>query len=183
VTSVSFYFTSIILKNQYEYYRFSLLFFYFAVASKVEIYISCRNLPRKDLLSKSDPLVNVYLKKDGKEQLIGKTEAIQDNDNPDFKTKIEIDYTFETLQELKFEVRDDDDRGNSDFVGLLRCSLGDVVASPGSTMNRILVLNDAKNTPTKGSIIIKAEELKSCSQHVTLTIHGNRLAKMDGFFW
>ena len=64
-----------------------------------------------DALSKSDPLVEVYIidKKKNTKVLIGKTEKINDNLNPNFTTFIECDYYFEKEQHLAFEVYDIDD--------------------------------------------------------------------------
>lgn len=47
-------------------------------------------------MSKSDPQVDVYLKdKNTNWGLIGKTERVNNNLNPDFSTNIECDYYFE----------------------------------------------------------------------------------------
>jgi hypothetical protein len=39
-------------------------------------------------------------------QELGRTDVVQNNLNPEFKKKIELDYTFEKKQELKFIVYD-----------------------------------------------------------------------------
>ena len=59
--------------------------------------ISCKNLVDLDIFSKSDPEVHVYLKtgKQGSYMLIGKTEMILNNLNPDFVTTFTLDYYFE----------------------------------------------------------------------------------------
>jgi len=59
--------------------------------------ISCRNLKNLDALSKSDPLCEVYIKDRSTTNwsLIGKTEKINNNLNPDFSTIIYCDYYFE----------------------------------------------------------------------------------------
>lgn len=50
-----------------------------------------------DILSKSDPQCEVFIKDRSVSQwtLIGKTEMINNNLNPDFSTFIECDYYFE----------------------------------------------------------------------------------------
>ena len=82
-----------------------------------------------DVLSKSDPIVNVYLSDyKSKWQFIGKTEMINDNLNPDFVTTIKIDYVFETQQHLKFEIIDvDDDRTQKgDLIGTVQTTVSKI---------------------------------------------------------
>ena len=65
--------------------------------NKIQIFISCRNLKNLDILSKSDPECHAYIR-DSKSKnytLIGKTECISNNLNPDFTKHFTIDYYFE----------------------------------------------------------------------------------------
>jgi hypothetical protein len=73
---------------------------------KVEMTISCRKLPSKDLLSKCDPVVLVYVKngRAGTWNLAGQTETQVDQADPDFRTKILVDFKYEIIQDVKFEV-------------------------------------------------------------------------------
>jgi hypothetical protein len=68
-----------------------------SLSDKILISISCRNLVDLDLLSKSDPEVHVFLKDSHSKNysLIGKTEMILNNLNPDFTKTFTIDYYFE----------------------------------------------------------------------------------------
>jgi copine 5/8/9 len=65
--------------------------------SRVALYISCRKLKDLDIMSKSDPQVEVYMKEKSQNKwiLIGKTEKMVNNLNPDFTTFIECNYYFE----------------------------------------------------------------------------------------
>lgn len=85
---------------------------------RVVLYLSCRKLKDLDILSKSDPQVEVFLKDKSSEHWssIGKTEIIKNNLNPDFIKSLECDYYFEREQAIKFMVNDIDDRG-MDFIG------------------------------------------------------------------
>ncbi len=80
-------------------------------SSKIILSLSCRNLKDLDTFSKSDPEVHVYLKngKQGNYGLLGKTEMILNNLNPDFVKTFTLDYFFEKEQWIKFEVYDVDD--------------------------------------------------------------------------
>ncbi len=60
--------------------------------------ISCRSLKNLDITSKSDPKVEIYLKEGGhgaKWFLIGETEIVNNNLNPDFSKQLDIKYEFE----------------------------------------------------------------------------------------
>lgn len=60
-------------------------------SSKVELHLKCLNLPDMDVMSKSDPQIRVYLsdaRTGNREKLIGQTEIIWDNLNPQFSTPI-----------------------------------------------------------------------------------------------
>jgi Ca2+-dependent lipid-binding protein len=75
-----------------------------------------------DIFSKSDPYVKVYFKKAPNQPFlfIGKTETIDNNLNPNFKKSFFVDYIFETQQDIRFEVMDEDDKTNDkndDFIG------------------------------------------------------------------
>lgn len=82
----------------------------FEASSKVELFISCRNLKDKDVFSKSDPYAVLSMKKGNTNQFLslGRTETLKDNLNPNFKTSFNVDYIFQIKQELIVEVRDDD---------------------------------------------------------------------------
>ncbi len=79
-------------------------------SNKIILSLSCRNLVDLDTFSLSDPEVHVYLKsgKQGKYALLGKTEMINNNLNPDFVKTFTLDFYFEKEQWIKFEVYDVD---------------------------------------------------------------------------
>jgi len=73
--------------------------------SKVELRLSCKNLPNLDSISKSDPRIYVYFqeRKFQNKQVatnwiqIGSTETIMDNLNPEFTKSFIFDYYFECV--------------------------------------------------------------------------------------
>ena len=76
-----------------------------SLSSKVEINISCSNLPKLDVLSKSDPKVFIFIEKKGYNdnnvdtvwEKFDATETIKNNSNPVFTKSFFIDYYFETV--------------------------------------------------------------------------------------
>ena len=58
------------------------------------------------------------LEKNGVWVQVGKTEVLKDNLNPKFEKKFELDYFFEEVQSLRFEIQDIDGNGSVDDVGM-----------------------------------------------------------------
>ncbi len=78
---------------------------------RIELYLSCRNLKDLDVFSKSDPYVKVSYKRDftqNKYAVLGRTETVKNNVNPNFSKNFPIDYVFESRQDIRFDVFDDD---------------------------------------------------------------------------
>lgn len=149
--------------------------------SEVEISISCRNLKDADLFSKSDPMVVVFVQDFGKTSWreLGRTETIDNNLNPDFVKKFQMTYYFEERQNLKFEVYDVDSNSRKlsdhDFAGKAEFLLGEILASPGSTMQKPL----SGPGVNQGTIMIRAEELDSSKDVCFIDACGSGLDKMD----
>lgn len=100
--------------------------------TQVELTLSCRNLRNKDYLSKSDPYCVVSMKEPWQDHFsqIARTEMIKDSLNPQWVKKVVLDYNFETIQKLRFEIRDDDGK-EYDFLGFMQTTLSELVANPG----------------------------------------------------
>ncbi|MCJ8735883.1 hypothetical protein PDJAM_G00252600 [Pangasius djambal] len=153
-------------------------------ATKVELTVSCRNLLDRDTFSKSDPICVLYTQTVASREWreFGRTEAISNTLNPDFVRKFILDYFFEERQNLRFDLYDLDSKSENlskhDFLGQMYCTLGEVVGSPGSRMERTLMGIPGKNC---GTIIVKAEELGNCRESAMLQFCGNNLDKKDFF--
>ncbi|XP_054464759.1 copine-5 isoform X3 [Anoplopoma fimbria] len=175
-------------------------------ATKVEITVSCRDLLDRDTFSKSDPLVVLYTQgvecKQWRE--FGRTEVIDNTLNPDFIRKYILDYFFEEKQNLRFDVYDIDskspDLAKHDFLGQVYCTLGEIVGSPASRLEKPLGIGSfsifsperrsgrpsppvSGGIPGKkcGTIILSAEELGNCRDYATMQFCANKLDKKDFF--
>jgi hypothetical protein len=64
---------------------------------------------------------------------MGQTEIIDNNLNPVFNTSVQMNYSFEILQEVKFEVIDDDggDGKDYDLIGSAESTMGNIMGSAG----------------------------------------------------
>ncbi|XP_051710761.1 copine-5 isoform X2 [Oryctolagus cuniculus] len=173
-------------------------------ATKVEITVSCRSLLDKDMFSKSDPLCVMYTQGMENKQWreFGRTEVIDNTLNPDFVRKFVVDYFFEEKQNLRFDLYDVDskspDLSKHDFLGQAFCTLGEIVGSPGSRLEKPLTigafsLNARTGKPMPavsnggvpgkkcGTIILSAEELSNCRDVATMQFCANKLDKKDFF--
>ncbi|XP_038579509.1 copine-5 isoform X3 [Micropterus salmoides] len=158
-------------------------------ATKVEITVSCRNLLDRDTFSKSDPLVVLYTQGVETKQWreFGRTEVIDNTLNPDFVRKYILDYFFEEKQNLRFDVYDIDSKSPdlakhatdlNDFLGQVYCTLGEIVGSPASRLEKPLGGIPGKKC---GTIILSAEELGNCRDYATMQFCANKLDKKDFF--
>ncbi|TKS88029.1 Copine-3 [Collichthys lucidus] len=150
--------------------------------TKVALNISCDNLLDMDAFSKSDPLCVLLMNTSGPHWCeIGRTEKIDNCLNPKFSKSFVIDYYFEMVQKLRFEVYDIDSETcslqDADFLGELECTLGQIVSSRKFT--RPLVMKD-KRPAGKGSITICAEE-RTDNRVVEFEVAARKLDKKDFF--
>ncbi|XP_053717692.1 copine-8 isoform X2 [Synchiropus splendidus] len=143
-----------------------------------------RNLLDRDTFSKSDPICVLYTQGIGNKEWreFGRTEVIDNTLNPDFVRKFILDYFFEERQNLRFDLYDVDSKSANlskhDFLGQAQCTLGEVVGSLGSRLEKPLGGIPGKKC---GTIIVKAEELNNCRESVMLQFCGNKLDKKDFF--
>ena len=126
----------------------------------ITLHISCRKLFKMDTFSPSDPIARVFIKENDKWIQIGETEHIENNENPDFATYFEMDYFFEKIQQLKFEVLDEDTvagKKKYSMIGQATCELAKVMSKSNQTFIEDLRL--PKGGDPRGKIIIRAEEM------------------------
>ncbi|ETE72623.1 Copine-8, partial [Ophiophagus hannah] len=119
----------------------------------------------------------------------GRTEVIDNTLNPDFVRKFILDYFFEEKQNLRFDLYDVDSKSpdltKHDFLGQTFCTLGEIVGSPGSRLEKPLMMGaftlhskTGKPMPSVsnggipgkkcGTIILSAEELGNCRSYTDM---------------
>jgi len=102
----------------------------------LELYFSGRKLKDMDFVGKSDPQVRLHIKNSPTAStwtLVGKTETIDNNLNPDFKTTIEVFYQFEVSQTVRIEVVDMEGKDSFEQIGIIETSLGSLVSAKQNT--------------------------------------------------
>jgi len=153
--------------------------------SLIEFRFSCSTLKDKDIVTKSDPQVILFLK-DLEHSAwieIGRTEIINDNLNPFFAQAIQTEYFPNAIQHVKFIVIDIDRAGKSylqqDHLGELETTIGAIMKSQDSTIEEPLTYKGKDVKGAYGKIRVSAEIVVECKQNVLFDIAGKTLDKKD----
>ena len=141
---------------------------------RVALFISCRNLKNLDIMSKSDPQVEAYIrdKNNRSWSIIGKTERVNNNLNPDFSTSIECDYFFEKEQYIKFMVYDIDnvESGKKEFIGSNETTIGKLIGAQRQTYVSDLL---DKNSHTRGKLIVRLDNVNISNDEARMKLSAN----------
>ncbi|XP_055298089.1 copine-9-like [Sitodiplosis mosellana] len=147
----------------------------FLPTSQVELTLSCRNLINADIISKSDPFCIIWMKEPWQDQYyeVTRTETIDDNLNPQWVKKVILNYNFETIQKIQFEVRDEDLKG-SDFLGRFETTLSDLVSH-----NSRQFVGKLSGIPNRncGEIVVVTEEVTACKQIIEVQFSAQDIAR------
>jgi len=158
-----------------------------APTSTVELSVRCEELADMDVFSKSDPFCVLYMKDGDSWILIDKTETIDNNLNPHFEKKFILQFQFEERQLLRFSVFDSDGPSSNledhDFIGMMECSLGEVVSQQGTGkgLKKPLIGEGVRNN--KQTIIVTAEELISNREVLKFNLSARGLDRKDWWGW
>ncbi|XP_037031089.1 copine-8-like [Bradysia coprophila] len=150
-----------------------------ACTSQIEMTLSCRNLTNMDVMSKSDPFCIVFMKESHQDRYfeVGRTEPIDDNLSPEWVKKFILNYNFETIQKIRFEVWDKDPSG-TDFIGEYESTMAEIVSYSGRQF--VSKLKDKKSN-IAGHIVIVTEEVSSCKEIIQMTFRATNLQKQFFF--
>lgn len=151
--------------------------------SKVELRVSCKSLLDRDTLNKSDPCVILMVQTNGQWTELDRTEVIKSNLHPVFGKVFSLDYYFEEVQKLRFEVYDihgthSIGTRDDDFLGGVECTLGQIVAQ--KKMVKPLLLKYGKYAG-KSTITVHAEEISGNNGYVEFSFCAKKLDDKDLF--
>ena len=162
----------------------------------VELSLSCKNLTRRDRFSQSDPFCVCYVEdrsqsykfKDDTNlawKELGRTEIIANSPNPEWVGKFLIEYQFEIVQRLKFEVYDCDssfatsdssnlDLSQQDFLGAYEVYLSAICSHEQQKVTAELAGGSMLNAPF-GTITVKGEEIANTTDEFTFQLRCSQL--------
>lgn len=149
-------------------------------SNKILLSLACRNLVDLDTFSKSDPIIHVFLR-DGKTKnytLIGKTEMVLNNLNPDFTKTFTIDYYFEREQQIKFEVYDVDET-ELEHIGNCETTLAKIMTSNKTTFIADLHL-PGRPSESRGKIVVRGDSVAQSNDDIQFRVRANLSLSLGG---
>lgn len=175
------------IKNSLEYLTNEQLAVYFEEqkksnlpTSRIELTINCKNLFITHIIrNKTDPYCVVLMKREWQKNYkeIAHTETIKNSRNPNWTKKIHLDYNFEIIQNIRFEIRDKGLK-EGDFLGRYDTQLSKLVSCYGSqTIGKLACSIDGVGYNHCGEIIVVAEEVPSSKQTAEIQFKAEKLPK------
>jgi len=120
----------------------------------------------------------MYLQVGDQWKEIGRTEALKNNANPQFSKPIEVDFFFEEVQRVRFDVYDIDSKTtkvtDEDHLGFVEATLAEVVA--GSPVTKSLSL---KGKLLDSTIVLRVEEQNKQQETLQMTFAAQKIDKKD----
>ncbi|XP_062925706.1 copine-4 isoform X1 [Mobula hypostoma] len=171
------------MSNIYESAANTLGLFSSPCLTKVELRVSCKGISDRDALSKPDPCVILKMQSHGQWLEVDRTEVIRTCINPVFSKVYTVDFYFEEVQRLRFEVHDIGSNHlhngvkDAEFLGGMECTLGQIISQ--RKLSKSLLKQG--NTAGKSSITVIAEELSGNDDYVELTFSARKLDDKDFF--
>uniref|UniRef100_A0A6Q2XRZ0 C2 domain-containing protein n=1 Tax=Esox lucius TaxID=8010 RepID=A0A6Q2XRZ0_ESOLU len=167
--------------NIYESAATTLGLFNSPCLAKVELRVTCKGISDRDALSKPDPCVLIKMQSHGQWLEVDRTEVIRSSISPTFSKVFTLDFYFEEVQRLRYELYDISSSHNgikeADFLGAMECTLGQIVSQ--RKLSRPLLKQG--NTVGKSFIMVTAEELTGNDDYVELSFSARKLDDKDFF--
>ncbi|XP_023681482.1 copine-4 isoform X2 [Paramormyrops kingsleyae] len=169
------------MSNIYESAASTLGLFSSPCLTKVELRVACKGISDRDALSKPDPCVVLKMQSHGQWLEVDRTEVIRSSIHPTFSKVFTVDFYFEEVQRLRFDLYDISSTHNgireADFLGAMECTLGQIVSQ--RKLSKSLLKQG--NTAGKSSITVIAEELSGNDDYVELSFSARKLDDKDFF--
>lgn len=162
-----------------------------APSIKLDLYMECRKLPKKDSFSQADAFCGVWEVPPGfrtegskgvsklparQEKEIGRTEVVRENRNPKFNATFRLEYRFNIEQTYVVRVYDEDlryatDLKEHDFIGGYVFSLGELLGANGCSIAR----------PLKGKafLVLSGQEVLETREVLEFRFSGQDLGLLE----
>uniref|UniRef100_A0A8C7DSY4 C2 domain-containing protein n=1 Tax=Oncorhynchus kisutch TaxID=8019 RepID=A0A8C7DSY4_ONCKI len=149
--------------------------------TKVELRVACQGISDRDALSKPDPCVVLKMQSHGQWFEVDRTEVIRSCISPVFSKVLLVDFYFEEVQRLRYELHDISPTHNglrdTDCLGAMECTLGQIVSQ--RKLSKALLKQG--NATSKSSITVTSEELSGNDDYVELSFRARKLDDKDFF--
>uniref|UniRef100_I3J132 Copine 4 n=1 Tax=Oreochromis niloticus TaxID=8128 RepID=I3J132_ORENI len=165
----------------YESAANSLGLFSSPCLTKVELRLTCKGISDRDALSKPDPCIVLNMQSHGQWMEVDRTEVIRSCVNPTYSKVFTLDFYFEEVQRLRFELYDINSSHNglkeAIFLGSVECTLGQIISQ--RKLSKALLRPGG--TVGKAIITITAEELTGNDDYIELSFSARKLDDKDFF--
>ncbi|KAM9309095.1 copine-4-like [Pholidichthys leucotaenia] len=169
------------MSDIYESAANSLGLFSSPCLTKVELRLTCKGISDRDALSKPDPCMVLNMQSHGQWMEADRTEVIRSCVNPTFSKVFTLDFYFEEVQRLRFELFDVISSHNglkeALFLGSVECTLGQIISQ--RKLSKALLRPGG--TVGKAIITITAEELTGNDDYIELSFSARKLDDKDFF--
>ncbi|XP_051255313.1 copine-4 [Dicentrarchus labrax] len=170
------------MSDIYESAANSLGLFSSPCLTKVELMLTCKGISDRDALSKPDPCVILKMQSHGQWMEVDRTEVIRSCVNPTYSKVFTLDFYFEEVQRLRFELYDINNSSHNglkeaDFLGSVECTLGQIISQ--RKLSKALLRPGG--TVGKAIITITAEELTGNDDYIELSFSARKLDDKDFF--
>ncbi|XP_013888572.1 copine-4 [Austrofundulus limnaeus] len=169
------------MSDIYESAAHSLGLFSSPCLTKVELRVTCKGISDRDALSKPDPCIVLKMQSHGEWMEVDRTEVIRSCVNPTYSKVFTLDFYFEEVQRLRFELYDINSGHNGlkevDFLGSVECTLGQIISQ--RKLSKALLRPGG--TVGKAIITITAEELTGNDDYIELSFSARKLDDKDFF--
>uniref|UniRef100_A0A3Q3DEK0 Copine IVa n=1 Tax=Hippocampus comes TaxID=109280 RepID=A0A3Q3DEK0_HIPCM len=150
--------------------------------TKVELRLTCKGISDRDALSKPDPCIVLNMQSHGQWMEVDRTEVMRSCANPSYSKVFTLDFYFEEVQRLRFELYDINNSNynglkDADFLGAVECTLGQIISH--RKLSKAL-LRPGGNVG-KTIITITAEELTGNDDYIELSFSARKLDDKDFF--
>ncbi|CAK6981689.1 copine-4 isoform X1 [Scomber scombrus] len=165
----------------YESAANSLGLFSSPCLTKVELRLTCKGISDRDALNKPDPCIVLKMQSHGQWMEVDRTEVIRSCVNPSYSKVFTLDFYFEEVQRLRFELFDINSGYNglreADFLGSVECTLAQIISQ--RKLSKALLRPGG--TVGKAIITISAEELTGNDDYIELSFSARKLDDKDFF--
>lgn len=169
------------MSDIYESAANSLGLFSSPCLTKVELRLTCKGISDRDALSKPDPCIVLNMQSHGQWMEVDRTEVIRSCVSPTYSKVFTLDFYFEEVQRLRFELYDINSSHNglkeAIFLGSVECTLAQIISQ--RKLSKALLRPGG--TVGKAIITITAEELTGNDDYIELSFSARKLDDKDFF--
>lgn len=149
----------------------------------IEMSISCKNLPKHDIIAKHNSICVLFTKQNGSYVETDRTEPVLNNPNPQYFKLFKTLYIFESYQPLRFEIYNTTSQDSilkyHDLIGYCETTVQNIVSNQEQEI--VLDLEHDDKNGNRGQLIIKSQQTKESNVQIQGQIEVKNLKKVKTF--